>query len=80
MENIRTAVSNAKKNLSPFRKIKGNLSEILVDKVKGRDNTKLEKSMISKNVVKILGSDDAKVSHNRFKEYLARYKKYEADS
>ncbi len=76
MENIRTAVSNAKKNLSPFRKIKGNLSEILVDKVKGRDNTKLEKSMISKNVVKILGSDDAKVSHNRFKEYLARYKKY----
>ena len=41
MENIRTAVSNAKKNLSPFRKIKGNLSEILFDKVKGRDNTKL---------------------------------------
>lgn len=36
--------------------------------------------MISKNVVKILGSDDAKVSHNRFKEYLAKYKKYEADS
>lgn len=80
MENIRTAVSNAKKNLSPFRKIKGNLSEILVDKVKGRDNTKLEKSMISKNVVKILGSDDAKVSHNRFKEYLAKYKGFEANS
>lgn len=36
--------------------------------------------MISKNVVKILGSDDAKVSHNRFKEYLAKYKGFEANS